>query len=468
MDSVTEAIDQSAMQAQTRVGTTLRGKWHLDRLLGVGGMAAVYAASHRNGTRAAVKVLHHEYSSHRQVRARFLKEGYLANRVNHPGVVRVLDDDQADDGSLFIVMELLDGESLQERAKRLGGRLEVDEVLSASDQLLDVLAAAHDQGIIHRDIKPENVFLTRDGVIKVLDFGIARMLELSGGSQATRAGTTLGTPAFMAPEHARGLWDEVDARTDLWSVGALMYSLIIGRPVHEGRTTNEILLAAMSKPARSMHEERGVPDEVASLVDRALAYARAERWPDARAMQNAVRQAFHRAHGAPLSSHPKLIVPASVPNRTLATADDPDPAVASLGRAGQVVASGSTGAPLTPSTAGAQRRDKLLVVGAVGGLAVVSLATALVAVVLSRGNAASGAISPSVLAADPTPPTSVSASTLEPAPSASSDPPLTSFEELPASPQAHVRPVAPSTKPDAGARAGSPAAKRGDWKDQRH
>lgn len=466
LDSVTEAIDQNAMQAQTRVGTTLRGKWHLDRLLGFGGMAAVYAATHRNGTRAAVKVLHQEYSSHRHVRARFLKEGYLANRVNHPGVVRVLDDDQADDGSLFIVMELLDGESLQERAKRLGSRLEVDEVLSASDQLLDVLAAAHEHGIIHRDIKPENVFLTRDGIIKVLDFGIARMLELSAGSQATRAGTTLGTPAYMAPEHARGLWDEVDARTDLWSVGALMYSLIIGRQVHEGRTTNEVLLAAMSKPARSMQGEPGVPDAVAALVDRALAYERADRWQDARAMQNAVRQAFHRSHGAPLSTHPKLIVPASVPNRTLASADDPAPAVASLGRAGQIVSAGSTGAPLTPSTEGTQRRDRLLVVGAVGALAVVSLATALTAVVLSRGNAAADASSFPVVATDPTPPASSSASASGPAPSAAAEPPVTSIDELPTSTQGQARPA--PVKADAGAKFGAPATKRGDWKDQRH
>jgi serine/threonine-protein kinase len=110
-------------------------------------------------------------------------------------------------------MELLDGETLEDRRMRSGGRLSEDDVLSVADQLLDVLAAAHAKDIIHRDLKPENVFVTRDGRVRILDYGIARMRELSTASTATRSGATMGTPYYMAPEQARGLWDEVDGHS---------------------------------------------------------------------------------------------------------------------------------------------------------------------------------------------------------------------------------------------------------------
>jgi len=264
--------------------------------------------------------------------------------------VQVLDDDTDDDGSLYLVMELLDGESLERRQTRLG-HLPPDEILAAADQLLDVLAAAHEKGIVHRDIKPENVFLTRDGAIKVLDFEIARLRELSTASSATRTGTTMGTPAFMPPEQARGLWDEVDGRSDLWAVGATMFSLVTGRLVHEARTTNEQLLAAMTHPAAPIASVApDVPAPVAEVVDRALAHAKEDRFPDARAMRDAVRRAYHQLHGAPISSQPGLTVPPGVSDPTLVSAELP--AGATTGRA---VVSGRTGMPLV-SVAGMPRR----------------------------------------------------------------------------------------------------------------
>ncbi len=238
--------------ARARVGQILRGKWHLDSLIGAGGMASVYAATHRNGKRGAVKILHHELSADENARTRFLQEGYAANKVDHPGAVSVLDDDVDDDGCVFLVMELLDGESADARARqRPGERLEIAEVAQLGDQLLDVLAAAHDKGIVHRDIKPENIFLTRDGGLKVLDFGIARVREVSGTASAklTADGGPMGTPAFMPPEQALGNWDEVGPRTDIWAVGATMFTLLSGRCVHAAETMNQLLLAAMTKPA---------------------------------------------------------------------------------------------------------------------------------------------------------------------------------------------------------------------------
>ena len=149
----------------------------MESLLGVGGMAAVYAATHRNGKRVAVKMLHAEMSHDGDVKQRFLQEGYAANTIQHDGAVSVMDDDVAPDGSAFIVMELLEGETVEQRWERSGQRLPVREVLAIVEQLLDVLAAAHAKNVVHRDMKPENLFITRAGQLKVLDFGIAQGLR---------------------------------------------------------------------------------------------------------------------------------------------------------------------------------------------------------------------------------------------------------------------------------------------------
>src|SRR5262249_574389 len=151
-----------------------------------------------------------------------LREGYVANAVGHPGAVGVLDDDVAEDGSVFLVMELLEGHTVDARAKsRPGSKLTPGEVLAIADQLLATLTAAHAKGVVHRDLKPETIFLTQDGQVKVLDFGLARLQEWSKSSKQrmTATGAAMGTPAFMPPEQALGNWDTVDARTDLWAVG---------------------------------------------------------------------------------------------------------------------------------------------------------------------------------------------------------------------------------------------------------
>jgi serine/threonine-protein kinase len=279
--------------AQARVGSTLRGKWRLEGLLGAGGMAVVYAAIHcNNGRRAAVKMLRPELAASAQASRRFLREGYAANRVAHPGAVAVLDDDTTEDGIPFLVMELLAGETLASRWERCGRRLREGEVLAIIEQVLDVLAAAHEKGIVHRDIKPDNIFLCKDGGARVLDFGIARIAEPAGGANITRSNATLGTPAFMSPEQARGHWDEVDARSDLWSIGATLFTLLTGAHVHEGRTANEVLILAATQPARRVATL--CPDlskSAAAIIDRALQFDPAARWPTARAMQEAARQA---------------------------------------------------------------------------------------------------------------------------------------------------------------------------------
>ncbi len=278
-------------EAAALVGRTLRGKWRLDGVIGVGGMAAVYSATHRNGIRGAVKMLHERYSADAGARERFFHEGQIANHVDHPGVVQVLDDDETEDGQPFLVMELLEGQALDELAARSGGTLDPAYALLLADQLLDVLAAAHDRGVLHRDVKPENVFLTTEGRVKILDFGIAHVVDATDDTHVTQAGLQMGTPAFMPPEQARGRWDLVGPQSDLWAVGASLFTLLSGRVVHDdAQTAQELMAAVFSRPAPSLATVApALPAEVVAVVDRALALRMADRWEDARAMRDAVR-----------------------------------------------------------------------------------------------------------------------------------------------------------------------------------
>jgi eukaryotic-like serine/threonine-protein kinase len=291
----------------------LKQKWRLERILGIGGMAVVYAATHRTGHAVAVKVLHAELAVFEEMRARFAQEPYVANRVDHEGVVRVIDDDVADDGAPFVVMELLEGQALDSACQEKGGRLPIGEALEITDRLLDVLAAAHAAGILHRDVKPQNVFVTRAGAIKLIDFGVARA---EGPGTMTRTGGIIGTPAFMPPEQARGRMELVDERSDIWAVGATLFTMLSGKYVHDAGTASEFLAAAMT-PARSIVDVvPNLPTPVVDLVTRALAYDRANRWPNARAMQVETR----RVKGAVLGEKTSGNVLASLvaaPNATL-------------------------------------------------------------------------------------------------------------------------------------------------------
>jgi serine/threonine protein kinase len=289
---------RGASPARTgRVGTVVNGKWHIDGRIGSGGMATVYAATHRNGHKVALKMLHTQLSRDESTRARFLREGYVANAVGHHGVVHVQDDGVTEDGCAFLVLDLLEGENIETRRIRLGGALPVDEVLEIADQALDALGAAHDKGIVHRDVKPDNVFLCNDGRVKLLDFGLARMKSLGGvgihgGAESTGTGVTLGTPEFMPPEQAKGRRDEVDARSDVWGFGATLFTAITGQYVHAASTLHEQLIASATLHPRSI---RGlsphVPASVAVVIDRALELSKNDRWQSARDMQRALRGA---------------------------------------------------------------------------------------------------------------------------------------------------------------------------------
>lgn len=301
-----EVAPAAPLYARKLVGSVLKGKWHVDRLLGSGGMAYVFAATHRNGRKVAIKVMRPDLVEEPSLVERFLREGYVANKVEHPGTVAILDDDVMDDGTPFLVMELLSGRSL--RQKLADGPMPLAEALEATAAVLDVLAVAHDKGIIHRDLKPDNLFLTDDGVVKVLDFGIARLRERTRSQYETQTGTTMGTVGFMPPEQARGLTNEIDARSDVWAIGATLFSLLTGRAVHEAATANEALLLAMTKPVPPMSELLpALAPPVKTVMDRALSFQREDRYPSARAMKEALeaaRVATTRSSSLPVFAPP--------------------------------------------------------------------------------------------------------------------------------------------------------------------
>ncbi|WP_394832261.1 protein kinase [Pendulispora rubella] len=281
------------------MGTTVQ-KYRIERLIGLGGMAAVYAASDRRRQRVAMKFLLERYSDDSAMCRLFRREAYIANRVGHPGAVRVLDDGVDDASCPFLVMPLLEGETLRRRWERLGPHLRVAEVAVLAADALEVLAFAHTKGIIHRDIKPDNLFVTSTGHLQVLDFGIARWPESQGTATAT--GRTLGTPAFMPPEQALGEQKKIGPHSDCWAVGATMFSLLSGEFVHQAETTGGLLAAAASKHARSL---AGVAPElplpVTQFVDKALAFDIADRWQSATEMREALLSVFGEALASPIS-----------------------------------------------------------------------------------------------------------------------------------------------------------------------
>ncbi|EYF06548.1 serine/threonine-protein kinase [Chondromyces apiculatus] len=278
--------------AESWVGQTFAGKWRIERVLGIGGMGAVLLGRGADGSAVALKVLHPDLNAHPEVRKRFLLEGHIGNTLGGsdplPGVVRTLGSGTTDDGTAYLAMEVLNGESLFDRMVRLT-TMPPAEVLSMAEQVLDTLSVAHARGVVHRDLKPENIHIGADGQTRLLDFGIARVLDgLQGMPEktATKTGMILGTATYMAPEQATGLINEIDGRTDLFGLGATMFRLLSGRPVHGDLSdTMEIIAAATEAPAPLATVAPNLPPDVAAIVDRALAFVKHHRYPDADTMR---------------------------------------------------------------------------------------------------------------------------------------------------------------------------------------
>jgi serine/threonine-protein kinase len=303
------AMDTSHLDpAGRRIGTVLEGKWKLDALLGVGGMAAVYAATHRNGARAAIKLFPFSVTTSAEFAERILREGYLANKIGHPAVVRVLDDHLNREAEYaYLVMELLEGETARQRVERTGPMSPI-EAARYMIELVNCLGVAHARGVVHRDIKPENLFLTEESELKVLDFGVARALD-GTSSSVTRTGAMLGTPAYMSPEQARGRPSEVSARSDLYSAGATLLFLVAGEFLHEGESAQEIMVRAAWTPAKKIRERNlGLPESIAKIIDGACAFDASERFQTAAEMRTALESALLELADDPSAAEPVVRV----------------------------------------------------------------------------------------------------------------------------------------------------------------
>ncbi len=256
--------------------TTRLGRYEIRSQLGAGGMGEVFLAWDTDLERTvALKMLHADVASDQQRMRRFVHEARAASALNHPNILTIYEIGQAD-SARFIATELIDGETLRQHMQ--SARLKLNEVFNVTLQVASALAAAHEAGIIHRDIKPENVMLRRDGIVKVLDFGLAKLTEQVGtvDTQAptrtffkTAPGVVMGTVLYMSPEQARGL--TVDARTDIWSLGVVLYELVAGRLPYEGTTTTDIMVSILERepPPLSRYAPE-VPVELQRIISKAL------------------------------------------------------------------------------------------------------------------------------------------------------------------------------------------------------
>jgi tRNA A-37 threonylcarbamoyl transferase component Bud32 len=249
--------------------------------IGEGGMGVVYRAEHVLLKRpAAIKLLQPELTQNQDMVARFFNEARAATAIRHPGIVEVFDFGVGGDGSAYIVMELLEGESLARRLSR-GGPIPALRAIQLGRQIAGALAAAHGQGIIHRDLKPDNVFLVPDPEvpggerIKLLDFGIAKLAAEPTNMTKTRTGALMGTPTYMAPEQCRGV--QVDHRADLYSLGCILFECVCGRPPFVGEGVGDVLSAHIHVPPPPPRQLALVPPTLDALILRLLAKAPADR-----------------------------------------------------------------------------------------------------------------------------------------------------------------------------------------------
>jgi tRNA A-37 threonylcarbamoyl transferase component Bud32 len=263
------------------------GNYRVIRKLGEGGMGVVFECVHEYiGRRAAVKVLHADFSRNPEMAVRFLNEARATNIVQHPGIVNIFEFDRLPDGSAYIVMDYLDGDSLTQRLARVGGKMEVGYALALTWQVSEALAAAHSKGVIHRDLKPDNIMIVSDPgdpskeQAKILDFGIAKVAEQQGLGPAlvkTQIGVPMGTPLYMAPEQWKGA-AEVDEKSDVYSLGVILFEMLSGQPPFIANSSSEVMALHILATPRSVRELNPlVPEEVAGLIAHMLAKTSSER-----------------------------------------------------------------------------------------------------------------------------------------------------------------------------------------------
>ena len=298
------------------IGRDIHGKYQIIQKIGSGGMGAVYKASQANiGRMVAIKILHSKLVNRKDLVSRFSREAKALAHLSHPNTVKVFDDGELEDGSLYIVMEFLEGRNLNQTV-RTGGPIPSERALPILIQVCGALEEAHKCGIIHRDLKPENIFLCNQGGIKdfakVLDFGLAKVTDKEmrpGSIILTQEGMVFGTPEFMSPEQAQG--KTLDARSDLYSLATILYEVLTGKLPFEARSPMEFIQHhVMTKPIRVDERVPGLtfPPGLADVLDKALS-----KDPDARyqsaAELGAALEPFAAMRGPYAPSVPSLNAP---------------------------------------------------------------------------------------------------------------------------------------------------------------
>lgn len=281
-----------------RPGSMIEGKYRVLRVIGEGGMGTVFEGQNiRIDRRVAIKVLHEHVASSPEFSQRFEREARTSAQIDSPYVCDVLDFGHLDNGQRFIVMEYLEGESLEERLCR--GKMTPEEIAPIAFELLEGLGTMHQAGIIHRDLKPANIFLVRRAgtsteTVKILDFGVAKILaEANAPNQMTSTGMMMGTPLYMSPEQARGARD-VDCRTDLYAASVIFYRALTGTMPHLGANVQELLFKIVLEDPLPILEAAPEVDEVfAAIVAKGLERDPDQRYASARAYQQEIAMWGH-------------------------------------------------------------------------------------------------------------------------------------------------------------------------------
>ncbi|HET7500119.1 MAG TPA: serine/threonine-protein kinase [Kofleriaceae bacterium] len=350
------------------------GGYRLLRQIGEGGMGVVWMGAHSVlGRRAAIKVLRPEYSMRHDIVTRFFNEARAATAISDPGIVQIFDVGHHTDGSAYIVMELLDGESLDSRLKR-SGVIPVGSALRMCRQIASSVGAAHARGIIHRDLKPENIFIVRDPEVaggeraKILDFGIAKLAGDVGTRLQTQASAIIGTPPYMSPEQCRG-GGEVDRRSDIYSLGCVLFALVTGHPPFRAKAPGVLLMQHMTDPPPQPSAcAPDLPAEIDGLILRCLAKDPDERFDSGLELALAID---------PLVALPAIANATPPPPPMPPRADDDEPVLASTTTLGP---SDSFAPPAPMATRSRSRRRlyaKVAVAAAVAGGAVTAVVAAL-------------------------------------------------------------------------------------------
>jgi serine/threonine-protein kinase len=332
--------------------TVLDGKYRVVALLGKGGMGAVYEGHNlRVNRRVAIKVMHASVARDRENVVRFEREAQAASRIGSAHVADVFDMGDLEGGERYMVMEFLDGESLSERLRKRT-RLDPQELVPIAMQLLDGLARVHAAGIVHRDLKPANIFLARTesggDFVKILDFGICKMLEEKRTGDITTGMSLMGTPAYMSPEHLEHGARELDQRADIYSVGVILYRCLSSELPYRGSSLLELITLMREGRARPLaevapHVDRGL----AHIVDRAIEWDRKARYQSAREVAEALATWAHAGDRiddllseflqVPSPARKKATLPPSLPPRSSSVPHSPPPEETTRRRADELV-----------------------------------------------------------------------------------------------------------------------------------